>query len=61
MLLPVASVTASACAIIDAASVNSPANTCTPERAFKAMGSAISAPASRASVSWRSDNTSQLS
>ncbi len=60
MLLPVASVTDSACATIEAASANSPANRCTPARVLKAMGSAISAPASRASVTWRSDSTSQL-
>ncbi len=61
MLLPVASVTDSACATSEAASANSPANMCTPARMLRAMGSTISAPASRASVTWRSDSTSQLS
>ena len=50
MLLPVASVTDSACATIEAAGANSPAYRCAVERMLKAMGSTISAPASRASA-----------
>ena len=58
--LPVASTTASASATSDAAASRSPTNSCTPKRSIRAMGSRESAPALRASCTWRSVSSSQL-
>ena len=58
--LPVASATASASATSDAAASRSPTNNCTPKRSIRAIGSRESAPAWRASCTWRSVSSSQL-
>jgi len=59
--LSVASVTAFASSISQAASLSWPANSCTPARVLRVNGSTVSAPASRASSIWRPVSASQLS
>jgi hypothetical protein len=61
MLIPIAWLTDSTCATMAAAAPSSPANRCGVARMVKASGSAVSAPASRATSIQRSDSPRQLS
>src|SRR5260370_10921286 len=56
MLLPVASVIDSSCVISEEAAANSPANRYGNARMLSAMGIAMRAPVSLASLTWRSQH-----